>query len=132
VISNGLKRIAVLLALFVVLAPSASAGAYGESQERNSDPSGDTRVSTERVSVRSGGGQANAGADNIAVSRNGRYVAFTSSADNLIRCDSNESWDVFVRNRRTNTIIRVSVEPGVDSSSEAAGSLRCPPVVGTS
>jgi uncharacterized repeat protein (TIGR01451 family) len=38
-----------------------------------------------------------------AISADGRYVAFTSSIDNLIKGDTNDAWDVFVRDRLLNT-----------------------------
>jgi Tol biopolymer transport system component len=47
-----------------------------------------------------------------AVSASGRYVAFTSSADNLVGADSNRSPDVFVRDRGTGQTERVSVGAG--------------------
>jgi Tol biopolymer transport system component len=50
------------------------------------------------------------------ISATGRYVAFTSYASNLVAGDTNQSPDVFVRDRRTGTSSRVSV-----SSTEAQG-----------
>jgi hypothetical protein len=51
-------------------------------------------------------------ADNLsfepALSANGRYVAFTSSADNLVPNDANRSSDVFVRDLVTATTVLVS------------------------
>ncbi len=44
-----------------------------------------------------------------ALSANGRYVAFTSSADNLVPNDGNRSSDVFVRDLATGQTILVSV-----------------------
>jgi WD40-like Beta Propeller Repeat len=44
-----------------------------------------------------------------ALSANGRYVAFTSSADNLVPNDANRSSDVFVRDLATATTVLVSV-----------------------
>lgn len=42
-------------------------------------------------------------------SGSGRYIAFTSAASNLVPNDTNGSWDVFVRDRQTDTVVRVSV-----------------------
>ena len=54
-----------------------------------------------------------AGADNLstepAISGNGRYVAFTSSADNLVTGDTNKARDVVVRDLQAGTNILVSV-----------------------
>jgi Tol biopolymer transport system component len=44
-----------------------------------------------------------------AMSANGRYLAFTSAASNLIRHDTNGEWDVFVRDLTTKKTRRVSV-----------------------
>ncbi|HEV8113777.1 MAG TPA: calcium-binding protein [Planctomycetota bacterium] len=70
---------------------------------------------TERVSVATGGAQANFGADlpsppGAVVSADGRCVAFTSPATNLVPGDSNGTWDVFVRDRLSATTERVSVD----------------------
>jgi Tol biopolymer transport system component len=44
------------------------------------------------------------------ISRNGRYVAFTSDANNLVPADTNDVQDVFVFDRETQSIERVSVD----------------------
>lgn len=64
---------------------------------------------TERVSVSSDGSEGNADSTHTAVSRDGRFVAFISAASNLVSDDTNEAWDVFVRDRRAGTTERVSV-----------------------
>jgi Tol biopolymer transport system component len=66
--------------------------------------------STTRISVSSSGAQANG--DSFfppAISADDRFVAFTSRATNLVRGDTNDSEDVFVRNLQTGTTSRVSV-----------------------
>jgi archaellum component FlaF (FlaF/FlaG flagellin family) len=69
-----------------------------------------TRGVTERVSVSSTGAQANsASSSEIALSRDGRYVAFASNASNLVPGDVNGRSDVFVHDRRTGTTSSVSV-----------------------
>ena len=56
---------------------------------------------TERVSVDSGGGQGNHQSFAPAISTDGRYVAFTSFATNLVPSDGNSVVsDVFVRDRQ--------------------------------
>ena len=65
---------------------------------------------TERVSVDSAGVQGNSGSYDSATSADGRYVAFTSSASNLVAGDTNGFEDVFVRDRATGTTERVSVD----------------------
>jgi Tol biopolymer transport system component len=64
---------------------------------------------TRRVSVASNGQQGNADSLGEAISANGRYVAFTSFASNLVRDDSNQTNDVFVRDQLTGVTRRVSV-----------------------
>ncbi len=55
--------------------------------------------STERVSVSSGGEQGNFASYQPSISADGRYVAFTSTASNLVPGDSNGTNDIFVRDR---------------------------------
>ena len=64
---------------------------------------------TERVSVSSRGRQGNGGSAGPAISDDGRFVAFDSSATNLVPGDTNGSTDVFVRDRLTGVTTRVSV-----------------------
>ena len=54
--------------------------------------------SAKRVSKRSNGTEASGGnSDEPSISGNGRYVAFESSATNLVKNDTNGEWDVFWR-----------------------------------
>ena len=77
-------------------------------------------ATTTRVSVNTTGGNANQASYNPSVSADGRYVAFDSSASNLVAGDAG-SQDVFVRDLQTNTTTRVSVDslgnPGIGTSS---------------
>jgi hypothetical protein len=52
---------------------------------------------TQRVSVGRSGGNANNGSSRPSVSRDGRFVAFSSYASNLVRGDTNGTSDIFVR-----------------------------------
>ena len=80
---------------------------------------------TERISVASNGAEANASSSSApAISADGRYVAFSSAASNLVLGDTNEASDVFVSDRKAGTIERVSVtsdgaEANASSSSPA-------------
>lgn len=65
---------------------------------------------TTRVSVDSAGVEGNADSVLPSLSGDGRYVAFVSSATNLVSGDGNGAADVFVRDRQTNQTIRVSVD----------------------
>lgn len=64
---------------------------------------------TKRISVSSGGGQANAACDQPTISADGRFVAFSSSASNLVAGDTNGKSDVFLHDRATGTTTRVSL-----------------------
>ena len=66
---------------------------------------------TERVSLRSGGGQSEDGFQcaSPAISGDGRLVAFGSDAADLVAGDANGFVDVFVRDRTAGTTRRVSV-----------------------
>ena len=65
--------------------------------------------STHRISVTADGDQANRPSGGAAVSAGGRFVAFHSSATNLVPDDTNRRWDVFVYDRATGSIERISV-----------------------
>ncbi len=56
-----------------------------------------TTQETQRVSVSSTGAQANGMSDIPSISGDGRFVAFQSSARNLVPADTNNAWDVFAR-----------------------------------
>src|SRR5262249_48833544 len=63
-------------------------------------------------SVATSGAQANNDSPYPVISANGRYVAFFTFASNLVAGDSNEAYDVFVRDRQDGTTERVSVDSG--------------------
>lgn len=66
----------------------------------------------ERVSVANDGSEANGGSTVPSISADGRYVAFSSVATNLIANDKNNHRDVFVRDRVAGTTVAVSVSTG--------------------
>ena len=75
---------------------------------------------TQRVSVASAGTQANDDAFTLALSADGRFVAFGSYATNLVVGDTNAKIDVFIRDRDTGTTERVSVTSlGVQADNES-------------
>jgi Tol biopolymer transport system component len=63
-----------------------------------------------RVSVASDGTQGNGFSYAPATSADGRYVAFTSNASNLVEGDTNGGTDIFVHDRVTGKTQRVSVD----------------------
>jgi hypothetical protein len=62
-----------------------------------------------RVSIATDGSQANSDSDGASISADGRYVAFSSNASNLVANDNNGTRDIFVRDRLLNTTTRISV-----------------------
>src|SRR5262249_6855355 len=78
---------------------------------------------TERVSVATGGAQGNgeSGCCSVAISGDGRFVAFESFASNLVPGDTNGEFDTFVRDRQTGTTERVSVATGGAQADGASG-----------
>jgi len=64
---------------------------------------------TEIISVRSNGNQGDADSQNPSISRDGRFVAFTSQADNLDPNDANALRDIFVHDRTNHTTELISV-----------------------
>ena len=76
-----------------------------------------TAGTTARISIDSGGGQANEGSFNPAISSDGRYVAFYSFASDLVVGDTNGKADIFKRDTVAGTTERISV-----SSDETQGS----------
>jgi Tol biopolymer transport system component len=79
---------------------------------------------TTRVSVASDGMQGNESAGpGPAISADGRYVAFSSIATNLVDGDTNGVNDVFVHDRKTRETTRVSVaSDGTQANNWSAGS----------
>jgi hypothetical protein len=73
---------------------------------------GDTTL----VSVGSSGMQGNLDSSYASISADGRYVAFVSSADNLVEDDTNGVVDVFVRDLQAGTTERVSVDNNGDQA----------------
>jgi Tol biopolymer transport system component len=64
---------------------------------------------TTRVSVAGDGTQGNNASYDTVLTPDARYVAFVSDASNLVPGDTNGQPDVFVRDRTTGTVERVSV-----------------------
>ena len=81
----------------------------------------------ERVSVASDGTQGDASSLHPSLSTDGRYVAFESSATNLVAGDTNGISDVFVYDRQTDTVERVSI---AWDGAESNGPARFPSISG--
>jgi Tol biopolymer transport system component len=74
-------------------------------------------ATTTRVSVDSAGTEGNSSSSEPSISRDGRYVVFTSVANNLVAGDTNGWGDIYVHDTVTATTTRVSVDSaGVEVS----------------
>lgn len=62
----------------------------------------------ERISVGTDGSQADNQSTRVAVSTNGRYVAFLSDASNLVTNDAAGTRDVFIRDLKLGTTVRAT------------------------
>ncbi len=82
-----------------------------------------TTRTIERVSVSDAGVEGNGGSFYPALSADGRYVTFSSFASNLAAGDNNGEFDIFVYDRITRTIERVSVS---DAAVEGNGDSESP------
>lgn len=85
------------------------------------------RHRTRPVSVGLRGQPENGDSDFSAVSADGHYIAFVSSSSNLVRGDTNDVDDVFVRNMWTGRTKRVSI--GSDGSQGNEGTFGTVPAI---
>lgn len=67
---------------------------------------------TTRASSNDAGQPGNSSSYEPSVSADGRYVAFYSFANNLAAGDTNNTWDVFVRDMQAGTTTRISQDAG--------------------
>lgn len=65
---------------------------------------------TTRVSVITGGGEANGASTEPSISADGRFITFTSVATNLVAGDTNAAADIFLHDRNSTTTTRVSTD----------------------
>ncbi|HMS61261.1 MAG TPA: hypothetical protein PKD63_03205, partial [Solirubrobacteraceae bacterium] len=84
-----------------------------------------TSGTTTLVSRASGaaGAASNGFSSDPTISDDGRYVAFSSRADNLVANDTDTDSDVFVRDRQTDTTILVSETTGVFATTSNGSSF---------
>jgi hypothetical protein len=90
-------------------------------RDRDTDNDGDFdepgNVLTTRISMAPGGVQANNDSWEVSISFDGRYIAYSSDADNLVADDGNGARDVFLYDRVLNQTRRVSVQNGTVNTS---------------
>jgi len=75
-------------------------------------PAWGATAGTRRVSIATGGGEGGKGSYQPSITADGRFVAFSSEAPDLVAGDDNSTTDVFVRNLRTGRTRRVSISTG--------------------
>ena len=75
---------------------------------------------TTLVSLDSAGNQGNGFSNSPSISADGRFVAFESTASNLVPGDTNNVGDIFVRDLLTNTTTRVSVDSAGNQGNKAS------------
>jgi len=85
-------------------------------------------ATTTRVSVATGGTEGNGGSYEPALSADGRFVAFSSRASNLVTGDTNSSWDAFVHDRLTGTTTRVSIATSGAQVNHSYCDIGCAPL----
>ncbi len=74
---------------------------------------------TTRVSVAGDGAEANGSSIRSSISKNGRFVVFSSEASNLVPGDTNGFWDIFVHDRLTGaTTLRSFADDGTQANYE--------------
>jgi Tol biopolymer transport system component len=82
-----------------------------------------------RASVSSDGDEADGPSSEPDISADGRYVVFTSNADNLVEGDSNGQADVFVRDLLTGVTVLVSVSHRARASARSADGESSAPAI---
>lgn len=98
---------------FVAFESEATNLVAGDTNNRNDVFVHDRQTgTTTRVSVATGGAQADGNSVLPAISTDGRFVVFHSTATNLVAGDTNGISDVFVHDRQTGETTRVSVATG--------------------
>jgi len=80
-----------------------------------------------RVSLAGGGVEADGDSSAASISNDGRFVSFMSGADNLVGLDVNGKSDVFLKDRKTGQLTRVSVNA---QAWESDGVSRSPAISG--
>ena len=80
---------------------------------------------TQRVSVATGGAEANDSSGFPKISGDGRFVVFHSAATNLVGGDTNGAVDIFLHDRQTGVTERVNVDAG---GAQATGTSQFPAI----
>ncbi len=76
---------------------------------------------TRRISVAGDGTEANGRSDQPVISSDGGFVAFRSAASNLVEGDTNGKQDIFLYERATGKVTRVSVSSNGEQGNDFSG-----------
>jgi len=80
----------------------------------------DTAGTTEKITVGSDGAASNGNSIASAISANGRYVVFDSIASTLTANDTNDTWDIFLRDRELSITRRLSLSVDGGDANDAS------------
>jgi len=108
---------------YIVFESHASNLVGGDDTDRNNifihnRLTGETKI----VSVGYDGGASNSYSYRPSISADGRYIAFSSYADNLVQDDENDKSDIFLFDAWTEEIRRISVTPEGEESNDNSDS----------
>ncbi len=105
-----LKKTVVLACLFLtIISPGSVEGLLEPSFSSSASADAPEFPGIERISVATDRTQGNDYSWFPSISSDGRYVAFQSAATTLVKGDTNENADIFVRDRITGITERISV-----------------------
>jgi predicted small secreted protein len=118
---NRCALILLFLLLCLILTACGSGEGGGDKVFRGGGGGGSSNDNTVRASVHSDGSEGNRSSNSSSISSNGRFVAFVSSATNLVSGTQNSSSHIYVHDRDSDndgiydetgaiTTVRVSVD----------------------
>lgn len=99
---------------FVSQAPDLVEGVTDRNRSYDAFLRDTTTGTTQLVSRNARGNAASSSIHPPGVSRNSRWVVFASSSDNLVEGDDNDTWDVFLFDRRDESTVALSRTPEGD------------------
>lgn len=75
---------------------------------------------TQRVSISSNNVEANDDSGSPSISADGRYIAFSSSASNLVDNDTNNAEDIFIHDLQSSTTVRIVNASGTEGDDDSS------------
>lgn len=107
---------------FVAFSSKASNLVSGDNNGRSDIFVKDTQTGDlQRISADAAGIGGNGDSVQASISADGRFVAFSSGASNLVPDDTNGKPDVFVKDRQSGSITRASTGPAGEAAGDASG-----------